>query len=128
MNVVPTLAETNTLGVIHERGLIGIYHDWCEAFSRYPRMYDLIHANILFSLYNDRCNFEDILLEMDRPEGAVILYDDVDVLIKVKNIAESMRWDTKLVDHKDGPMEPEKILIAVKKYWVVGENNSTILR
>ncbi|GJX06411.1 probable methyltransferase PMT2 [Tanacetum coccineum] len=58
-----------------------IYHDWCESFSTYPRMYDLIHANSLFSLYSDRCNFEDILLEMDRilrPEGAVILRDDVD--------------------------------------------------
>nr|GEZ43788.1 probable methyltransferase PMT2 [Tanacetum cinerariifolium] len=85
MNVVPTLAETNTLGVIYERGLIGIYHDWCEAFSTYPRTYDLIHANSLFSLYDERCNFEDILLEMDRilrPEGAVILRDDVDVLMK----------------------------------------------
>jgi hypothetical protein len=28
MNVVPTIAETSTLGVIYERGLIGIYHDW----------------------------------------------------------------------------------------------------
>ncbi|GMP95579.1 hypothetical protein CsSME_00044570 [Camellia sinensis var. sinensis] len=27
MNVVPTIAQ-NTLGVIYERGLIGIYHDW----------------------------------------------------------------------------------------------------
>lgn len=27
MNVVPTTAK-NTLGVIYERGLIGIYHDW----------------------------------------------------------------------------------------------------
>ncbi|GJQ92271.1 40S ribosomal protein S9-2 [Tanacetum coccineum] len=57
----------------------------CESFSMYPRMYDLIHANSLFSLYSDRCNFEDILLEMDRilrPEGAVILRDDVDVLRK----------------------------------------------
>lgn len=27
MNVVPTIAQ-NTLGVIFERGLIGIYHDW----------------------------------------------------------------------------------------------------
>ncbi|GKB92773.1 probable methyltransferase PMT2 [Tanacetum coccineum] len=55
----------------------------CESFSTYPRMYDLIHANSLFSLYSDRCNFEDILLEMDRilwPEGVVILRDDVDVL------------------------------------------------
>ncbi|GJR01136.1 probable methyltransferase PMT2 [Tanacetum coccineum] len=49
-----------------------IYHDW----------YDLIYANSLFSLYSDRCNFEDILLEMNRilrPEGAVILRDDVDI-------------------------------------------------
>lgn len=28
MNVVPTVSERNTLGVIYERGLIGIYHDW----------------------------------------------------------------------------------------------------
>lgn len=28
MNVVPTVAEKDTLGVIFERGLIGIYHDW----------------------------------------------------------------------------------------------------
>lgn len=28
MNVVPTIAEQNSLGVVYERGLIGIYHDW----------------------------------------------------------------------------------------------------
>ena len=28
MNVIPTIANTSTLGVIYERGLIGIYHDW----------------------------------------------------------------------------------------------------
>ena len=28
MNVVPTIAEKNTLGAVYERGLIGIYHDW----------------------------------------------------------------------------------------------------
>lgn len=28
MNVVPTISKTNTLGIIYERGLIGIYHDW----------------------------------------------------------------------------------------------------
>ena len=27
MNVVPTIAQ-NTLGIIYERGLIGMYHDW----------------------------------------------------------------------------------------------------
>ncbi|XP_047307765.1 probable methyltransferase PMT2 [Impatiens glandulifera] len=128
MNVVPTIAKKNTLGAIYERGLIGIYHDWCEAFSTYPRTYDLIHANGLFSLYQQKCTFEDILLEMDRilrPEGTIIVRDKVEVIVKVKQIIGGMRWDAKLMDHEDGPLVPEKILIAVKKYWVVGDYNST---
>lgn len=75
-----------------------------------------------------RCNEEDILLEMDRilrPEGAVIIRDQADVLNKVKRIASGMRWKLKMVDHEDGPLIPEKILFAVKQYWVAGENNST---
>ncbi|KAG6788670.1 hypothetical protein POTOM_004747 [Populus tomentosa] len=101
MNVVPTIAK-NTLGVIYERGLVGIYHDWC--------------------------NLEDILMEMDRilrPEGTVIVRDEVDVLNKVKKITGGMRWDTKMMDHEDGPLVPEKILVAVKQYWVGGTGNST---
>ncbi|KAL3636257.1 hypothetical protein CASFOL_020804 [Castilleja foliolosa] len=127
MNVVPTIAEKNTLGVIFERGLIGIYHDWCEAFSTYPRTYDLIHANGVFSLYKDKCDFEDILLEMDRilrPEGAIIFRDEVDVLVKVKKMIGGMRYDNKMMDHEDGPLVPEKILVAVKQYWV-GNSTST---
>ncbi|KAI5580123.1 hypothetical protein POPTR_008G147800v4 [Populus trichocarpa] len=125
MNVVPTIAEKSTLGVIYERGLIGIYHDWCESFSTYPRTYDLIHASGVFSLYRDKCDMEDILLEMDRilrPEGAVIFRDEVDVLVKVRKMVGGMKWDTKMVDHEDGPLVPEKILVAVKQYWV---GNST---
>ncbi|CAL1368313.1 unnamed protein product [Linum trigynum] len=128
MNVVPTIAEKNTLGVVFERGLIGIYHDWCEAFSTYPRTYDLIHANGLFSLYKDKCSMEDILLEMDRilrPEGTVIFRDHVDVLVKVKRTVSGMRWNTKMVDHEDGPLVPEKVMFAVKQYWVAGQQNVT---
>lgn len=127
MNVVPTIADNN-LGVIYERGLIGLYHDWCEGFSTYPRTYDLIHGNGVFSLYQDKCELEDILLEMDRilrPEGSVLLRDKVDVLNKVKKIAAGMRWDVKLMDHEDGPLVPEKILVAVKQYWVGSKGNST---
>ncbi|XP_034708157.1 probable methyltransferase PMT14 [Vitis riparia] len=127
MNVVPTIAK-NTLGVIYERGLIGIYHDWCEGFSTYPRTYDFIHASGVFSLYQNMCKLEDILLEMDRilrPEGAVMFRDEVDVLIKVKKIAKGMRWDTHMMDHEDGPLVPEKILVVVKQYWVGGGDNST---
>ncbi|XP_027354046.1 probable methyltransferase PMT2 [Abrus precatorius] len=128
MNVVPTIAEKANLAVIFERGLIGIYHDWCEAFSTYPRTYDLIHANGVFSLYKDGCNVEDILLEMDRilrPEGAVIFRDQVDVLMQVKRIVRGMRWNTKMVDHEDGPLVSEKVLFAVKKYWVAGDNTTS---
>lgn len=76
----------------------------------------------------NRCQLEDILLEMDRilrPEGAVMLRDEVDVLNKVKKIAGGMRWNIKLMDHEDGPLVPEKILVAVKQYWVGSGGNST---
>ncbi|KAF7828529.1 putative methyltransferase PMT14 [Senna tora] len=127
MNVVPTSSK-NTLGVIYERGLLGIYHDWCEGFSTYPRTYDLIHAHGLFSLYQDTCNVEDILLEMDRilrPEGAVMIRDEVNVLNKVRKIVMGMRWNVKMMDHEDGPLVPQKILVAVKQYWVSSSNGNT---
>ncbi|KAG6500129.1 probable methyltransferase PMT15 [Zingiber officinale] len=124
MNTVPTLADPNTLGAIYQRGLIGTYQDWCQAMSTYPRTYDLIHADSVFSLYKERCETEDILLEMDRilrPEGAVIMRDDVDILVKVKSISDGMRWESRIIDHEDGPLEREKILLAVKTYWTAPE-------
>lgn len=54
MNVVPTTAVDDTLGLIFERGFIGTYHDWCEAFSTYPRTYDLIHVAGAFNIYQHR--------------------------------------------------------------------------
>ncbi|KAF5744347.1 S-adenosyl-L-methionine-dependent methyltransferases superfamily protein isoform 1 [Tripterygium wilfordii] len=120
MNVVPVEAEINTLGVIYERGLIGTYQNWCEAMSTYPRTYDFIHADFVFTLYEGRCEMEDIVLEMDRilrPEGSVIIRDDVDVLTKMKNIIDVMQWDGRIMDHEKGPHEREKILVAGKQYW-----------
>ncbi|XWS37365.1 hypothetical protein CRYUN_Cryun19dG0036800 [Craigia yunnanensis] len=62
-----------------------------------------------------------------RPEGTVIIRDQVDVLIKVKKIVGGMRWNTRMVYHEDGPLVSEEILSAVKKYWVAGGNNTTSL-
>ncbi|KAK2985117.1 hypothetical protein RJ640_022995 [Escallonia rubra] len=120
MNIVPVEAKVNTLGVIYERGLIGTYQSWCEAMSTYPRTYDLIHADSVFTLYKDRCEPEDIMLEMDRilrPEGSVIFRDDVDLLVKLKRIADGMNWDSQIVDHEDGPLQRQKLLFAVKSDW-----------
>lgn len=63
---------------------------------------------------------EDILLEMDRilrPEGSVIIRDDVDVVVRIKKIVKAMNWESKIVDHEDGPHQREKLLFAVKTYW-----------
>jgi len=120
MNVVPVNSDKDTLGAIYERGFIGTYQDWCEAFSTYPRTYDLLHADNLFSIYQDRCDITDILLEMDRilrPEGTAIIRDTVDVLTKVQAITKRMRWESRIMDHEDGPFNPEKVLMAVKTYW-----------
>lgn len=60
-----------------------------------------------------------------RPEGAAIIRDHMDVLAKVRKTVKGMRWKTKIVDHEDGPLVTEKVLFAVKQYWVADENNST---
>uniref|UniRef100_J3LFT6 Methyltransferase n=1 Tax=Oryza brachyantha TaxID=4533 RepID=J3LFT6_ORYBR len=124
MNMVPTVGNSTTLGVVYERGLIGSYQDWCEGMSTYPRTYDLIHSDSVFTLYKNRCEMDAILLEMDRilrPEGTVIIRDDVDMLVKVKNAADGMRWDSQIIDHEDGPLVREKILLVVKTYWTAKE-------
>lgn len=79
MNVVPP-HKPSTLDVIYDRGLIGVYHDWCEPFSTYPRTYDFLHVSGIDSLIKDstsgkqRCHLVDVMVEMDRilrPEGTV---------------------------------------------------------
>lgn len=83
--------------------------------------------SLWFFPFQHRCDFEDILLEMDRilrPEGAVIFRDEVDVLVKVKRMIGGMRWDSKMIDHEDGPLVPEKVLVAVKQYWVGNSTSS----
>jgi hypothetical protein len=56
MNIVP-IDSADTLPIIYERGLFGMYHDWCESFSTYPRTYDLMHADHLFSKLKKRLVF-----------------------------------------------------------------------
>ncbi|KAJ8753133.1 hypothetical protein K2173_017695 [Erythroxylum novogranatense] len=114
MNVVPFDANKNNLSIVYERGLIGTYMDWCEGFATYPRTYDLIHANGVFSMYMDKCDILDIMLEvyrMLRPEGALIIRDHVDIIVKVKDIADRMKWDGRILHSENGPFHAEKILL-----------------
>ncbi|TVU36161.1 hypothetical protein EJB05_18080, partial [Eragrostis curvula] len=117
MNVVPANVTNNTLGIIYERGLVGTYMDWCEAFSTYPRTYDLLHAYGMFSLYIHKCGIIDILVEIDRilrPGGAVIVRDRADIVLKVKKDADRLGWRSQTVSTENGALYPDKLLIVDK--------------
>ncbi|XP_023743048.2 probable methyltransferase PMT19 [Lactuca sativa] len=106
MNVVPHDSKLKTLSIIYERGLIGTYMNWCEPFSTYPRSYDLIHADNVFSLYMNKCDIIDIFIEMHRilrPKGTIIITDHVDIVMKLKSHTDQMRWQTKLSDTETSP-------------------------
>ncbi|KAI9109926.1 hypothetical protein K1719_018967 [Acacia pycnantha] len=127
MNVVPA-RKPYTLDLIFDRGLIGVYHDWCEPFSTYPRSYDLIHVASIESLIkdpafgNNRCNIVDLLVEIDRmlrPEGTVVVRDRPDVIKKVAHVANAVRWKPTVHVQEPESHGGEKILVATKRLWTL---------
>ncbi|XAR69184.1 Sterol 24-C-methyltransferase [Bertholletia excelsa] len=125
MNVVSSYAP-NTLAVVYDRGLIGTYHDWCEAFSTYPRTYDLLHLDGLFTAESHRCDMKYVLLEMDRilrPKGHAIIRESTHFVHPVATIAKGMRWECRKEHTEDGS-EKEKILICQKELWYSSKQSS----
>ncbi|KAJ0951656.1 putative S-adenosyl-L-methionine-dependent methyltransferase [Helianthus annuus] len=115
MNVVP-LDSPDTLPIIYERGLFGIYHNWCESFSTYPRSYDLLHADHLFSDVKKRCKLQSLMAEVDRmlrPEGKLIVRDNVETIAEVEDMAKSLNWKIKTSYSKD----KEGLLCVEKTLW-----------
>ncbi|KAI3496493.1 hypothetical protein L1887_38857 [Cichorium endivia] len=115
MNVV-SVDSPDTLPIIYERGLFGIYHDWCESFSTYPRSYDLLHADHLFSKIKTKCSLLALIAEVDRilrPEGKLIVRDTVEIIDEVENIIRSMNWEVRLTYSKD----KEGLLCVQKSMW-----------
>lgn len=124
MNVVP-ISAPSTLKIVYDRGFIGSYHDWCEAFSTYPRTYDLLHAcNVLSDVYNHDCSSIDLLLEMDRilrPLGVVIIRDKVSLIEEVRKHLNALHWDlwSDVFDAEKDEVSDrdERILIVRKQLW-----------
>ncbi|KAF7019716.1 unnamed protein product [Triticum aestivum] len=115
MNVVP-IDSPDTLPIIYERGLFGLYHDWCESFSTYPRSYDLVHANHLFSKIKKRCQLLGVIVEVDRivrPEGRLIVRDDMETIREVESIVKSLHWEVRL----SYSQENEGLLFVQKTMW-----------
>ncbi|XP_002986762.2 probable methyltransferase PMT23 [Selaginella moellendorffii] len=126
MNVVPANGE-DTLPIVFDRGLFGIYHDWCESFSTYPRTYDLLHADGLFSQLGTSCNASHVLLEMDRilrPEGWALIRDKPEVLKELEPIVKSLHWEVKVLSSSrkssqevEDQEEQQQFVAAQKKMW-----------
>lgn len=115
MNVV-TVDSPDTLPIIYERGLFGIYHDWCESFSTYPRSYDLLHADHLFSKIKKKCNMPALVAEVDRilrPDGKIIIRDKVETINELETMFKSMHWEIRMTYSKD----KEGLLCAQKTMW-----------
>ncbi|KAL5754537.1 hypothetical protein ACOSP7_022757 [Xanthoceras sorbifolium] len=115
VNVV-NVDSPDTLPLIYERGLFGIYHDWCESYSTYPRTYDLLHADHLFSKLKKKCKLAPVMAEVDRivrPGGKLIVRDESSAIGEVENLLKSLRWEVHLTFSKD----QEGILSAQKGDW-----------
>uniref|UniRef100_A0ACD5YD69 Uncharacterized protein n=1 Tax=Avena sativa TaxID=4498 RepID=A0ACD5YD69_AVESA len=115
MNVVP-IDSPDTLPIIYERGLLGLYHDWCESFSTYPRTYDLVHANHLLSKVKKRCELLGVIVEVDRivrPGGRLIVRDDMETISEVELIVKSLHWEVRLSYSQD----KEGLLFVQKTMW-----------
>ncbi|CAA0821920.1 Probable methyltransferase PMT22 [Striga hermonthica] len=111
MNVVP-IHEPDTLSVIFDRGLIGVYHDWCESFNTYPRTYDLLHSSFLFANLTKRCDIIEVAAEMDRilrPGGYLVVQDTIEILNRITPILKSLHWSVSI--HQD------QFLVGKKNFW-----------
>ncbi|CAI0458329.1 unnamed protein product [Linum tenue] len=126
MNVVPEDGP-NTLKVVYDRGLIGTIHSWCEAFSTYPRTYDLLHAWTVFSdIEKKGCSVEDLLLEMDRvirPSGFIIIRDRQSVIDYVKKYMVALHWEAVDSSSTEQDQDGEEVVFIVqKKLWLTSES------
>lgn len=129
MNVV-TEDGPNTLKIIYDRGLLGAVHNWCEAFSTYPRTYDLIHAWTVFSdMERKGCSIEDLLLEIDRilrPTGFAIIRDKQSIIDLITKYLPAVHWEK--VATADSSSEPDQdgvdevVLVIQKKLWLTSES------
>ncbi|KAK1417820.1 hypothetical protein QVD17_26954 [Tagetes erecta] len=124
MNVVSSYAP-NTLPVVFDRGLIGTFHDWCEAFSTYPRTYDLLHVDGLFTTESHRCEMKYVLLEMDRilrPNGYVIIRESNYFVDTITTISKGMKWGCHKEATEDN-VDNENVLICQKKLWYSNQSS-----
>lgn len=101
----------------------------CEAFSTYPRTYDLIHAWTVFSdIEKKRCSAVDLMIEMDRilrPKGFIIVRDKRSVVEFIKKYMQALHWEgvaTAEAIQDSEQDDDDTVLIIQKKMWLTSES------
>lgn len=101
----------------------------CEAYSTYPRTYDLLHAwNIFSDIERKGCSGEDLLMEMDRilrPNGFILIRDKQPVIDFIKKYQTALHWET--VGTAEGGADSEQdgdeiVFVIQKKMWLTSES------
>ncbi|KAL8104896.1 putative methyltransferase PMT8 [Apium graveolens] len=131
MNIVSEEGP-NTLKLVYDRGMIGSIHNWCEAYSTYPRTYDLLHAWTVFSdIEKKGCSGEDLLIEMDRilrPTGFIIIRDKQHVIDFVKKYLTALHWEAVTTADTSTEVDQDRddiVFILQKKLWLTTESLRT---
>lgn len=111
-----------------------IYLHWlqtcgrCEAFSTYPRTYDLLHAWTVFAdIERKGCSGVDLLIEMDRilrPKGFVIFRDKRKVVEFINKYMKALHWEAVATADAEGGSEQDDdvVFIIQKKIWRTSES------
>ncbi|XLS78275.1 hypothetical protein HN51_062500 [Arachis hypogaea] len=97
----------DTLPIIYERHLFGI---------TYPRSYDFLHVDYLFSRLKKMYNFQVIVAKTDqilRPESTLIVRDTAEVINELESMVKSMNWEVCITYIK----ENEDFLGVRKSTW-----------
>lgn len=101
----------------------------CEAYSTYPRTYDLLHASDVFSdiIEKKGCSGEDLLIEMDRilrPTGFLIIRDKKPVIDFVKKYLTAIHWEqVATADSSSDETDTDHVVLIVqKKLWLTSES------
>lgn len=99
----------------------------CEAYSTYPRTYDLLHAWTIFSdIEKKGCSVEDLMIEMDRilrPTGFIIIHDKQPVIDYIKKYLPALHWEAvATADSTSDSDEGAEVFIIQKKIWLTTES------
>lgn len=78
--------------------------------------FDKLHSNFTMVCGSHRCNLVGVVVEVDRilrPEGKLIVRDDVETINELEKMLKSMHWEVRLTYSKDN----EGLLCVQKSQW-----------